>query len=232
MQNPGCGLPRNPLPRTPVNRVRWPNDERHELQAGVAEGYGTRRTPPTTTNSHPRGGGHLRDTSIERGEVSKIETLWFLVWRMTLWGLELGLGLGVVHGSLAGAFAPFGIGLVIMGLIVGPALGLCLGPLEGVVLWGVTMLHHRGGTPRDSDRYRRAAGLACATVCIVALALIFELTLRMSGTSFLSGPAAYDDEDVKILLLVVVAPSLSAAWAAWWAARRVAGQYAREIAAE
>ena len=162
--------------------------------------------------------------------MNAIGTLWFFVWRMTLWGLELGLGLGAVHGSLAGAFAPWGIGLVIMGLIVGPALGLCLGPLEGVVLWGVTMLHHRGGTPPDSDRYRRVAGMACAAVCIVALALIFELTLRMSGTSFVSGPA-YDDEDVKFLLLVVVAPSLSAAWAAWWAARRVAGQYASETAA-
>ncbi len=163
--------------------------------------------------------------------MNTIETFWFLVWRMTLWGLELGLGLGAVHGSLVGAFAfPYGIGFVIIGLIFGPALGLCLGPLEGVVLWGVTMLHYRGGTPRDSDRYRRAAGMACAAVCIVALALIFELTARMSGTSFVSGPA-YDDEDVTFLLLVVVAPSLSAAWAAWWAARRVAGQYAREIAA-
>jgi integrase len=43
------------------------------------------------------------------------------------------------------------------------------------------MLHHRGGTLRDSERYRRAARLACAAVCVVAL--IFELTARKSGTS-------------------------------------------------
>ncbi len=90
------------------------------------------------------------------------------------------------------------------------------------------MLHHRGGTPRDSERYRRAAGLACAAVCIVTLALIFELTARKSGTSFVSGPA-YAGEDVTFVLMAIVAPSLSAAWGAWWAARRVAAQYAREV---
>ena len=139
--------------------------------------------------------------------------------------------MGAVYGFLVGGLTfPYGIGLMFSGPIFGTASGLCVGPLEGLVLWGVTMLHHRGGQPRDSERCRRAAGLACAAVCIVALALILELTARKSGTSCVSGPA-YRGEDVTFLLMVVVAPSLSAAWASWWAARRVAGQYVREIAA-
>jgi hypothetical protein len=94
----------------------------------------------------------------------------------------------------------------------------------------VTILHYRGGAPRDSERYRLAAGLACAAVCIVTLALIFELTARKSGTSFLS-VRGYDRDDVTVVLMIVVAPSLTAAWACWGAARRVAGQYVRKIAA-
>ncbi len=138
---------------------------------------------------------------------------------------------GAVYGFVVGGLTfPYGIGFMFGGPLFGTASGLCVGPLEGLVLWGVTMLHNRGGTPGDPDRYRRAAGLACAAVCIVTLALIFELTARKSGTSIVSGPA-YDGADVAFLLVGILAPSLSAAWAVRWAARRVAGQYAREVAA-
>jgi hypothetical protein len=168
---------------------------------------------------------------IARGKVNTIEALWFVIWRMSLWGLCLLAAVGTVYGLFVGGLTfPYGIGFVLTGPIFGTALGLCIGPLEGAVLWGVTMLHRRGGYLRDSDRYRRAAGVACAAVCIVALAVIFEVIARKSGTSFVSGPA-YDSDDVTFLLMVIVAPSLSAAWASWWAARKVASQYAREAAA-
>jgi hypothetical protein len=163
--------------------------------------------------------------------VNTIEAFWFVFWRMTLWGLCLLAAVGTVYGLLVGGLTfPYGIAFVLTGPIFGTAAGLCIGPLEGAVLWGVTMLHRRGGFLRDSDRYRRAAGVACAAACIVALAVIFELIARKSGTSFVSGHA-YDSGEVTFLLMVIVAPSLSAAWAAWWAARRVADQYARETAA-
>ena len=150
---------------------------------------------------------------------------------MSLWGLFVLAAVGAVYGFLVGGlFFPYGAGLMVSGPIVGTVLGLCVGPLEGLVLWGVTILHYRGGTLRDSERYRLAAGLACAAACIVTLALIFELTARKSGTSFVSGPA-YRREDVMAVLMIVVAPSLTAAWACWGAARRVAGQYVRKIAA-
>jgi hypothetical protein len=152
------------------------------------------------------GRGHLLDGSIARDGISAIETFWFLFWRMSLWGLILLAAVGAAYGFLVGGLtSPYGIGLVFIGPIFGTALGLCVGPLEGLVLWGVTMLHYRGGTPRDSERYQLAAGLACAAVCIVALALIFELVARQSGTSFATGPA-YDGEDVTSALVVVVAP--------------------------
>jgi hypothetical protein len=150
---------------------------------------------------------------------------------MSLWGLGLLAAVGAVFGFLVGGLTfPYGAGLMVSGPIVGTVLGLCVGPLEGLVLWGVTILHYSGGAPRNSERYRLAAGLACAAACIVTLALIFELTARKSGTSFVSGPA-YRGEDVAAVLMVVVAPSLIGAWACWGAARRVAGQYARQIAA-
>ena len=150
---------------------------------------------------------------------------------MSLWGLCLLAAVGAVYGFLVGGlFFPYGAGLMVSGPIVGTVLGLCVGPLEGLVLWGVTILHYRGGAPRDSERYRRAAGLACAAACIVALALIFELTAHKSGTSFLS-VRAYDRDDVIAVLMVIVAPSLIGAWVCWGAARRVASQYARKIAA-
>jgi hypothetical protein len=109
--------------------------------------------------------------------VNTIESFWFVFWRMSLWGLGLLAAVGAVYGFLVGGLTfPYGAGLMFSGPIFGTASGLCVGPLEGLVLWGVTMLHHRGGTLRDSERYRLAAGLACAAACIVALALIFELT--------------------------------------------------------
>ena len=72
---------------------------------------------------------------------------------MSLWGLCLLAAVGAVYGFLVGGLTfPYGAGLMVMGPIVGTVLGLCVGPLEGLVLWGVTMLHHRGGAPRDSER--------------------------------------------------------------------------------
>lgn len=93
------------------------------------------------------------------------------------------------------------------------------------------MLHHRGGAPVDHQRYRRKAGLACAAVCVVALALFFELTARMSGTSFVGGPAYDSGDEAFVSMIIVAGPSLLATGALWWAARKVAGQYARETAA-
>ena len=163
--------------------------------------------------------------------MNTIETFWFLFWRMSLWGLFVLAAVGAVYGFLVGGLTfPYGAGLMVSGPIVGTVLGLCVGPLEGLVLWGVTILHYRGGAPSDSERYRLAAGLACAAACIVTLALIFELTAQKSGTSFLS-VRGYDRDDVMFLLIVIVAPSLIGAWACWGAARRVAGQYAQQIAA-
>ena len=150
---------------------------------------------------------------------------------MALWGLDLGLGLGAAYGTLVGI--PFGI----FGILFGPPLGamcgaitgLPLGLLEGTVLGAVTVLRHRRDTPGDDQRYGRKAGLACAAVCIVALALFLELMARTGGTSFVGGPAF--TRDLPEVLIVFVGPSLVATGASWWAARRVAVRYARETSA-
>jgi hypothetical protein len=140
--------------------------------------------------------------------------------------------LGEVFSWIVGAFAiPYAwIGFAIIFPIFGAIAGLGQGVLEGVVLWVVTVLVHRRGIPGDSVWYRRIAELVCVVVSLVALALFFEITARMSGTSFIGGPA-YDSDDVEEGLLLVAGPSLLAAGASWWAARKVASQYARETAA-
>ena len=164
-------------------------------------------------------------------EINIVKLLWFLLWRMA-WRMVVCLAaLGEVYSWVVGAFAfPYGIALMVIGPIYGAIAGLGLGVLEGVLLWVVTMLVHHMGIPADSVWYRRVAELVCVVVSLVALALFFEITARMSGTSFIGGPA-YDSDDVVAGVLLVAGPSLLAAGASWWAARKVVSQYARETAA-
>jgi hypothetical protein len=147
---------------------------------------------------------------------------------MTLWGL--GLGLGTAYGTLVG------IPLFPIILFFGPPSGAMYGTmaglprelLEGAFLGAMTVVWRLAGTPSDLVRYRRAAGLACSTVCMVTLALTFELTARSSGTSLVGGKA-YDSGDMVGALIFLVVPSTLATGAAWLVARRVAGQYMSEF---
>jgi hypothetical protein len=154
---------------------------------------------------------------------------WFVFWRMALWGLGLGSGLGAAYGTLVGLlFGPYSIFGPPLGAMYGSIAGLPLGLLEGAVLGKVTMLRYRRDAIGDPLRYRRAAKLGCVVACVVTLASFFELAARRSGTSFVSGPA-YDSEDVVFLFILIIGPSLVAAVAFWWAARRVAEQYINEF---
>ena len=164
-------------------------------------------------------------------EMKIVKLLWFLLWGMAMRMVVFLAVLGEVYSWVVGAFAPplTWIGFAISFPIFGAIGRLGLGVLEGVVLWVVTVLHHRRGIPADSVWYRRVAELVCVVVCIVALALFFEITARMSGTSIIGGP--YDSDYVQGVLLLVVGPSLLAAGTSWWAARRVAGQYASQTVA-
>jgi hypothetical protein len=75
---------------------------------------------------------------------------WFFLWRMTLWGLGLGSGLGTTYGLLVGGLTfPHEIGLMLVGPLFGAVGRLVLGLLEGVVLGAVTVLWHRGGAAGD-----------------------------------------------------------------------------------
>ncbi len=164
-------------------------------------------------------------------EMNIVKLLWFLLWGMAMRMVVLLAVLGEVYSWVLGAFAPplAWIGFAIIFPIFGATGGLGLGVLESVVLWVVTVLHHRRGIPGDSVWYRRIAELVCVVVSLVALALFFEITARMSGTSIIGGP--YDSDYVQEVLVLVAGPSLLAAGASWWAARKVASQYARETAA-
>ncbi len=150
---------------------------------------------------------------------------WFFPWRMTLWGLGLGSGLGTTYGLLVGGLTfPYGVGFLLVGPLFGVVGGLVLGVLCGAVLLILTLAYR----PWDASRYRTVAGLVCAAACLTALALFFEITARKSGTSFVSQPSAYL-EDMGSMLIMIVGPSLVATGAAWWAGRRVAEQYTREF---
>ena len=159
---------------------------------------------------------------MEGSRIGAIGSLWFVFWRMTLWGL--GLGLGAAYGTLVGI--PFGPPL---GAMLGAMAGLPLGPLEGLVLGVVTVLRHRGVAPEDSLWYRRAAQLACVVACILAVVSFWGITLWRVG-GWASVRVAFT-RDLLEALILVAGPLILATGATWWAARRVAGQYARQIAA-
>ena len=157
-------------------------------------------------------------------------TFWFVFWRMALWGLGLGLGLGAAYGTLVGIpFYPlilfFG---PLLGAMYGTMAGLPLGLLAGVVLGAVTVLHHRGGAPRHSDRYRRAAQLACVASCVLAVALFWGVLFWRAGDPA-AGVRVALTRDLPETLILVAGPLLIATGATWWAARRVAGQYMDEF---
>ena len=164
-------------------------------------------------------------------EMNIVKLLWFLLWRMALRMVVLLAALGEVYSWVAGAFAPplAWIGLAIMFPIIGAVGGLGLGVLEGVVLWVVTVLVHRRGIPGDSVWYRRAAELACVVACILVVALFWGVTFWRGPAPAASVRLAFT-KDLPEALILVVGPSLLATGASWWAARKVASQYARETA--
>jgi len=117
-----------------------------------------------------------------------------------------------------------------MGALYGAIVGLSLGVLEGVVLYVFTLvLRRRGGLPDDVGRYRRTAGWACAAGCVLTFASFWGVIVWRAGDSA-SVRVAFT-RDLPEALIIVAGPSLLAIGAAWWASRRVAGQYTRETGA-
>ena len=185
-------------------------------------------------------------------DVSSVTLLWFFLWRMTLVGLALGAGLGAAYGlvvvpsvffltgvlgsegfatntQLAGGAYFLMIFSTPFGAVLGALAGLTLGILEGAVLGAVTVLRHREGASGDPLRYRRAAQLACVAACVLAVASFWAVLFWLYRDSA-SVRVAFT-RDLTEALILVVGPLLLATTASWFAARRVAGQYAREIAA-
>jgi hypothetical protein len=158
-----------------------------------------------------------------------LRLFWYFEPRMALWGLGLGTLWGAMYGLFVGFFVPP------FGLLFGPLLGggygaiagLALGIMEGAVLWAFTWLFHRGSKPKVTSRYLRRAGYVCAGACALAPVLFFELVARADGTSLLYG--AYDSEDVIMLLIMLLIPTLIAACAVWWTVTRMAEQYIRDF---
>lgn len=174
--------------------------------------------------------------SRERVGMSAIESFWFVFWRMALWSLGLGLGLGAAYGSLVGipSFPLISIYSLLgppLGAWYGTIAGLPLGVLEGLVLGVVTVLVHRGGAPGDFMWYRRAAQLACVVACILAVASFWGVVFWRGPDPAASVRLAFT-RDLLEDLIFVVGPLLVATGATWVAARRVAGQYGSETAAE
>ena len=154
---------------------------------------------------------------------------------MGLWGLGLGLGLGAAYGTLTGL--PFVLLVGILGLPLGAMLGamygamagLPLGLLGGVVLGALTVLHHLRAAPGDSLRYQRTAQLACVVACILAVVAFWGITFWRDPDPAASVRIALT-RDLLETFIFEAGPLLVATGATWFAARRVAGQYAREVA--
>lgn len=139
------------------------------------------------------------------------------------------MGLGAAYGTLVGAPVPiYGIFGPPLGAMCGAIAGLLLGLLEGLLLGALTVLMHRRGAPGDSLRYRRAAQLVCVVACILAVVSFWGITFWMERDSA-SVRLAFTRDRIESLILVV-GPLVIATGASWFAARRVAGTYAHELA--
>jgi hypothetical protein len=151
---------------------------------------------------------------------------WFFLWRMTLWGLGLGSGLGTTYGLLVGGLTfPYGVGFLLVGPLFGAVGGLVLGILCGGVLLIFTLAYR----PRDASRYRAVAGLVCAAATALAVVFCWEIALQLSsGTASLASDMMLEEYLAETVILVIV-PALIAAGAAWWAGIRVAHQYMGEF---
>ena len=169
--------------------------------------------------------------AMEGSGIGAIESLWFVVWRMALWGLGLGLGLGAAYGTLVGIpFVPFGLVFgPVLGAMYGTMAGLALGLLEGLVLGVLTVLQHRRAVPGDFMWYRRAAQLACVVACMLAVVSFWGIAFWRERDSA-SVRVAFTGDLLEAFFLVV-GPLLVATGATWFAARRVAGTYSRETVA-
>jgi hypothetical protein len=151
---------------------------------------------------------------------------WFFLWRMTLWGLGLGSGLGTTYGLLVGGLTfPYGVGFLLVGPLFGAVGGLVLGILCGAVLLIFTLAYR----PRDASRYRAVAGPVCAAATALAVVSCWEIALQLSsGTASLASDLMLEEYLTETVILVIV-PALIAAGAAWWAGIRVAQQYMGEF---
>ena len=157
---------------------------------------------------------------------------WFFEARMTLWGLGLGAWLGAMYGFILGAalsvaFPPSLLIGPLLGGAYGAIAGLPLGIMEGAVLWAFTLYFYRGSKPGDTSRYLRRARYVCVGACVLVPLPIIEFLARRSGPSLVTG--AYDSSDVIMLLIVLLIPIFIAACAVWWAVKRVAARFIREV---
>jgi hypothetical protein len=146
--------------------------------------------------------------------MSKPGMFWFFLWRMTLWGLGLGSGLGTTYRLLEGGLTfPYGVGFLLVGPLFGVVGGLVLGILCGVVLLIFTLAYR----PRDASRDRAVAGLVCAAATALAVVSCWEIALQpSSGTASLASDLMMEEYLTETVILVIV-PALIAARAAWWA---------------
>jgi hypothetical protein len=151
---------------------------------------------------------------------------WFFLWRMMLWGLGLGSGLGTTYGLLVGGLTfPYGVGFMLVGPLFGAVGGFVLGVLCGAVLLIFTLAYRL----RDTSRYCAVAGMACAAATALAVASCWEISMQLSsGTASFASHLMWEEYLAETVILVIV-PALIAAGAAWWAGRRVAEQYTREF---
>ena len=115
----------------------------------------------------------------------------------------------------------------LLGGAYGAIAGLPLGIMEGAVLWAFTLYFYRGSKPGDNTRHLRRARYVCAGACVLVPLPIIEFLARRSGPSLVTG--AYDSSDVIMLLIVLLIPTFIAASAVWWAVKRVAARFIREV---
>lgn len=185
--------------------------------------------------------------------VGTARMLWFFVWRMALWGAGLCalaaavcvtgalLASGVLYAlsesgapnggasNVGGSFYLVGAGAVFG--VLGAFVGLVLGLLGGLLLFGLTRVLYYPGLASPA-RYRSVAGWACAAVAAVVLlgdwfANGYPNTEDFGLLRFVGDTNATPKISVLQILAFVVAPTLVLSVPMWFSGRLVAGRYVR-----
>lgn len=141
-----------------------------------------------------------------------------IFWRMCGWGVTAGLVCGAIYGTILNPIVA-----TFLGGVTGAIAGLLLGIVTGLYLGAISL--DRYNPLQDAEEYMRVATVDCTVVSVIVSGVIFGiLTLPLLRDTT---EGVWQEKITLVPLLPCLAiPTLIAAAATRWAARRTADWYA------